>query len=292
MNLQAILEHLSNLAYPISLSLGFFFLYILIKLKVKGVAVKRVASIKRRNILDAVETSHPEGENLDLLKEQGVAGLENRFAFINTSLPIILIMLWGVLVSIPYIGKIPGVYITIIAAISSVVFGMALRPFLENLFSGIVISFFKSIRIGDTVIIDGHYGMIEEIGLTYSILKRWDWYRIIIPNSALLNKEIQNLSLKDAYIWAHVEFYIEPEADITKVEQLALEAAKNSPHYTVSEAPSFWVMSMDKEAIKCWVAAWAPSPLDAWELRHEIRTRLIKSLQQVGIGFNCHKIKR
>lgn len=289
--MQTLLEYCYQYAYPLLLTVGFFAFYCIIKLKVRGVASNRVASFKKRKISDAVDTTYPGNGNLSKIKEKGIEGLENRFAFINKSLPVILILLWAILISIPYIGKIPAVYITIIAAISSVVVGVALRPFLENLFSGIVISFFKSIRIGDTVIVDKHYGLIEEIGLTYSILKRWDWYRVIIPNSKLLNKEIENLTLNDKHIWAHVEFYVEPGADIEHVQKIATEAVKSAHNTTLPDEPSFWVMGMDKEAILCWVAAWAESPLNAWELRNEIRTSLIKGLQKAKIAFNCHKFK-
>lgn len=287
------LELINTYAYPISISVGFFVLYILIRLKVKGVEIRRLASIKKRFILDPVETNHPDdSKNLAQMKVKGVEGLENRFAFINKSLPVILVIIWSVLISIPYLGKIPAVYITMVAAISSVIVGVALRPFLENLFSGIVISFFRSVRIGDTVIIDNHYGLIEEIGLTYSILKRWDWYRVVIPNSQLLNKEIENLTLNDKFIWAYIEFYVEPSADITLVERFAKQAAEEAPHYKSDEPPSFWVMDMDKTAVKCWLAAWATSPMEAWELRNEMRTKLIQSLQSEKIAFNCNKISR
>lgn len=60
------------------------------------------------------------------------------------------------LIAVNYIGKIPTVYVTIIAAFPYVLSVCLLDFFFENLFAGIVISFFRSIRIGDTVIIDGH----------------------------------------------------------------------------------------------------------------------------------------
>lgn len=292
MNFDEILTYLNRFAYPVVLTGTFLFFYTILKLKVKRIELKRISSIKKRKFTDAVETTHPDSSDLKAMKAKGVEGLENRFAVINKSLPIILLFIWAALIAVPYIGRIPTVYVTIIAAISSVIVGMSLRPFLENLFAGIVISFFRSIRIGDTVIIDGHYGIIEEIAFTYSILKRWDWYRIVIPNSKLLNKEVENLTLNDKLIWSYVEFYVEPNADIAYVEKIAKEAASNSPHLSSTEPPAFWVMGMDKESIKCWVAAWADSPLDAWELRNEMRTKLIKSLQKAKIAFNCHKIQK
>lgn len=89
-----------------------------------------------------------------------------------------------------------------------------------------------------------------------------------------------------------MEFCVEPNADTTHVEKIAKKAASNSPHISSTEPPAFWVLRMDKESIKSWVAAWADSPLAAWELRNEIRTKLIKSLQKARIAFNCNKTQK
>lgn len=261
-------------------------IYLYIRFKIKKTELSRLKSIRKRDISDAVETDSPIANQEKKIKELGLVGIENRFSFINKALPLSLALLWSLFVFTPYLGQIPAVYISVIAAILSVITGVSLRPFLENLFSGVVISFFKSIRIGDTVIIDNHYGLIEEIGLTYSVLKRWDWNRIVIPNSQLLQKEIQNLTMRDHYIWAYVEFFIGPDSDLEKVEIISKKVAKQSKYFNHAEEPSFWVMELQKDTIKCWLAAWADNPSEAWELRNDMRTKLLKELQREKIQFH------
>lgn len=268
----------------------FLGIYIFSNLKIRKTEKLKLRSIKRRQILDAVETDSPLENQEKNLKDIGIHGMEDRFSFINKALPFVLFSLWSLFVFIPYLGKIPTVYISVIAAVISVIAGVSLRPFLENLFSGVVISFFKAIKIGDTVIIDGHYGLIEEIGLTYSVLKRWDWNRIVIPNTKLLQKEIQSLTMNDKYIWAYVEFYISPNADIEKVESISKSVAKNSKYFSGAEDPTFWIMALEKNAIKCWLAAWANTPSDAWELRNDIRTSLLKQFQKENIQFHQYHL--
>ncbi|MCR9204390.1 MAG: mechanosensitive ion channel family protein, partial [Halobacteriovoraceae bacterium] len=236
----------------------------------------KITSLKKREINDAIETDSPTEEETDVeITEIGIEGIETRFAFISKVLPSFLLLSWIFFISAPYIGDIPATYISIVAAIVSVLAGFALRPFLENLFAGVVISFFRYIRVGDTVLIDDHYGIIEDIGLTCTILKQWDWNRIVIPNSRMLQKEIQNMTINDSYLWAHIEFFISPEADLAKVEKIALEASKKS-NYISKTSPdiAFWVMGLEKDSIKCWAAAWADSPADAWELKTDMRTEI------------------
>lgn len=275
-------------SYMIFVTLLFLGVYLFSQYKIKRVEKKRLKSIRKRDISDAVETDSPIENQESALKKKGIGEIEDKFSFLRKMFPIVLFIFWSIAIAIPYIGRIPSVYISIVAAIISVIAGFSLRPFLENLFSGVVISFFKSIKIGDTVTIDDQYGIIEEIGLTYSILRRWDWNRIIIPNTKLLQKEIQNLTMTDHYIWAHVEFFVSPDTDISELEIMTKNIAKDSKYFNDAEEPSFWVMSLEKDTIKCWLAAWADNPSDAWELRNDMRTKLIKEFQKRGIKFHQH----
>ncbi|MFT6632126.1 MAG: small-conductance mechanosensitive channel [Bacteriovoracaceae bacterium] len=255
-------------------------------LKLNKEEKKKLKSLRKRDFSDAVETDSPLEDQENTLKQKGITGIEGRFGFIRKAFPLILIFIWLIALGVPYLGQVPTVYVSVIAAILSVVVGVSLRPFLENLFSGVVISFFKSIKVGDTVIIDKQYGLIEEIGLTYSVLKRWDWNRIVIPNSNLLQKEIEHLTMTDHFLWTHIEFYVAPDSNLEKVEAIAKKVANESKYFNKLEDPSFWVMDIQKDTIKCWLAAWADSPSEAWELRHEMRTRLLQALQKEGIKFH------
>lgn len=281
-----------NLAYTFTVTACFICLYYYFHYKVRLSESGTLKKLKKKNIQDAVETGSPVEDSISALKEKGKADIEYRFNFINRIVPVFLFIFWITLICIPFLGKLPSVYISIIVAVISVLIGVSTRPFLENLFSGVIISFFRSIRIGDTVIIDGHYGLIEEIGLTYSVLKRWDWHRIVLPNSKLLQTEIQNMSMYDQYIWAYAEFYVEPSADIALVETIALEAAESSEFNNHSEKPSFWVMSLERDAVKCWIAAWADTPGQAWELKNDLRTKILKRLQQEKIQFHEYNLAK
>lgn len=280
------LQYFADYSYPVGVSLFFILFYLYFRLIIKRAEKLKLKNIKKREIHGAVETDSPIENDERNIKAKGIHAIEDRFSFISKAFPLALFFIWSLFVFVPYLGQIPSVYISIVAAIFSVAAGVALRPFLENLFSGVVISFFKFIKIGDTVIIDGHYGIIEEIGLTYSIVKKWDWNRVVIPNAKLIQKEIQNLTINDQFIWAHIEFYVSPETDLEKLEEWAKDCPKQSKYFANTEDPAFWVMELEKDSIKCWLAAWADNPSDAWELRNDMRTSLLKKLQQEKVSFH------
>lgn len=278
-----------NLAYSGGVTLLFVILYILTQWKRRQFLESRVSSIHRREITSAVETDAPPQDQSGELKEIGITSIEGQFSFFQKFLPIIFLGLWLVFMTFPLLGKLPAAYFSIFLAVISAIAGLSMRPFLENFFSGLIILIFKSVKIGDTVIVNNHYGLVEEIGLSHCVVKKWDWTRILIPNSSFLSQEIQNLTKQDKYIWAHVEFYVSPDVDIHEVKKLSLEVARKSNFFMPTESPSFWVMDLKPDSIKCWLAAWAETPDQAWELRNDMRTQLVIELQNRGIHFQSQK---
>jgi small-conductance mechanosensitive channel len=47
-------------------------------------------------------------------------------------------------------------------------------------------------KIGDVVVVDGEYGEIEEISLTYVVVRAWDQRRLILPITYFIDKSFQN----------------------------------------------------------------------------------------------------
>ena len=181
---------------------------------------------------------------------------------------------------------IPNSYIPIFLGVMTVFVGIAAKPMFENIFSGLVINFDRSLRIGDTVEIDEHYGTVEEFHLTYVIVKVWDWRRYIVPYSKLLSKEFVNLSVVDKFQLAHVEFTVAMDADYELVRAIACTAVESSRYFAPYEEPMFWVMSFNETSITCWVAGWSDSPSDAWALTHDIRTRMWEDFRKNNIRLH------
>ncbi len=212
-----------------------------------------------------------------------IKGVSSRFTIIRRGLTLCVVIIWVLAMIFPFIGRLPSTMLSIVIAISTAVIGIAARPLVENMISGIVISFSKQLRVGDTLSMDGQYGTVEDISITHTKIKTWDWKRYVIPNSRMLNKEFVNLTLNDSLLWAYLEFSVSYEADLDEVGRLAVNVAGKSPHHNSQEKPQFWVMRMDKESVVCWVAAWADSPAEAWNLKSDIAINLIRAFREKGI---------
>ncbi len=231
----------------------------------------------------AKNTDSPEDRPNRRARKKAMESIENRFTIIRRISLFSLIIVWMIVLIFPYIGNIPATYISVFAASIGVVVGIMARPLIENTIAGMVISFSQPFRVNDTVIVDGHYGTIEDITTIHTVLKLWNWKRVIFPNSMMLTQKVINYTKTDLFQWVNIEFVVSYDCDLDRVERLVKREVVNCNHFADYEDPRFWVIGMEERSFKCWVVAWADNPPAAWELGHEIRSKIIKVFHKNNI---------
>ncbi len=243
----------------------------------------RKSRLTGRTWFEGILTKTPLDDPMQETRQQGLDNIRRHSTVIRRTLIPMILFVTGLLACVPLLGELPTALVSIVVGLVSVATGIAARPVLENVFSGLVISFSKLINIGDTVTIDEEYGTVEDVTLTHTTIRIWNWQRYVVPNSRVLQSPVRNYSLHDRYLWAHVEFWVSYEADLEVVKSLAIESACASSSYASHEPPRFWVMELGERGIQCWVAAWADTPSSGWSLKNDIRTSLAHGMQRQGL---------
>lgn len=100
-----------------------------------------------------------------------------------------------------------GVSLIASAGVAGLIIGFAAQKTLGNLLAGVQIAITQPIRIDDVVIVEGEWGWIEEITLTYVVVRIWDLRRLIVPISYFIEQPFQNWTRKNARILGTVYFY-------------------------------------------------------------------------------------
>ena len=249
----------------------------------------RIHNVEKRRRFNAVTTKFPQEDLTAVAVERGRESIESHFSVLRRLLIPLIVGVSVLLASIPLLAGTSATTASMIGAVVAVVLGLALRPFLENAVAGLVFSTSQLIRIGDTVRIDDVYGTVEDITTTHTAIKAWDWRRYLVPNGRMLQSAFFNYSLFDTHQWAYVEFWVAPDADLDEVRNIALRSPRHSQHFSRREDPAFWIIDIEKDAIKCWVAAWADSPSDAWALTHDMRTALLRELRSQAIPLSLQR---
>ena len=171
-----------------------------------------------------------------------------------------------------------GVSLFASAGAAGLVLGLAARPVLANLIAGIQIAITQPIRIDDVVIVDGEWGWIEEIFATYVVVRIWDWRRMVVPLSYFIEKPFQNWTRESASIIGAVFWFMDYTVPVRRVREKLEEIVRASPHWD-GQVVNLQVTDTDKDTIHLRGLMSARTSPQAWDLRCEVREKLIAWLQ-------------
>ena len=130
-----------------------------------------------------------------------------------------------VLIDIPGVRSI-GVTLAASAGLVGLAVGAAAQPALKNLIAGIQMAFSEPIRLDDVVIVEGEWGRIEDITLTFVAVRIWDDRRMVVPVSYFLEKPFQNWTTRTSDLLGTVFFYVDPVADVGRIRDAFVDAVK------------------------------------------------------------------
>jgi small-conductance mechanosensitive channel len=191
----------------------------------------------------------------------------------------------GVLSALLVIPEVQAVAGSILAssAIIALVVGFAAQSTLANFIAGILIAVTQPLRIGDSVAVTGASGTVEEIGLTYTLIRAHDGARYFVPNAKLASDTIRNATIASVGHLAAVRVSVPLAADLDRVLELLVEEARNAPEAMPGKEPAASVTQLDAAAVIVTVETWAASAERAGALAVGLRRTALARLRAAGI---------
>jgi len=188
---------------------------------------------------------------------------------------IVAVGLLSALLAIPAVRTVAGAVLGS-AAILGLVVGLAAQSTLANVVAGVLIAFTQPLRIGDRVGTGDDEGIVEEIGLIYTLVRLDDGSRLVIPNSKLASDTIRNSTIVSRENVAEITLQVPLGAALgSVVDLLRAETAEER------DAEVF-VSSLDGSATVT-VRALAADPDAARRLERELRLRAHERLRAGGV---------
>lgn len=167
------------------------------------------------------------------------------------------------------------------AGIGGVVLGLAAQKSISTLFAGIQLSLTQPIRIGDTVVVENESGIIEEITLTYVIVKLWDLRRLIIPMTYFLEKPFQNWNKGFGDMLETIMLHTNRSADVdafrSELDRILKEEAAGLWDQRIHDIV---VTETSNRTLLLRVIVSSTDARSGWNLRALIRDRLAQFLYQ------------
>ncbi|MBK0380347.1 mechanosensitive ion channel family protein [Mucilaginibacter segetis] len=143
----------------------------------------------------------------DNLKERKI---RTQLQFIRKILAtvIIFIAIAVILLSFDNVRRIGAGLLTGVG-VGGIIIGFAAQKSLSNFLAGFQIAFTQPIRIDDVLVVEGEWGRVEDITLTYVVLSIWDQRRLILPINYFLEKPFQNWTRISSEILGTVFLYMD-----------------------------------------------------------------------------------
>ena len=195
---------------------------------------------------------------------------------------IIAVGVLSALLVIPQFRAVTGAILASSAVIALVV-GFAAQATLSNFIAGVLVAFTQPVRLGDWIEVSGAAGTVEEIGLTYTLLRAPDGSRFFVPNVKLASDTIRNTTLSSAEHLAQVDVAVPVQADLDKVRELVSEEARAAQAAMTDRAPTASVSRLETGHAVVTVEAWAPSATEAARVAEDIRMAVHRRLREEGV---------
>jgi small-conductance mechanosensitive channel len=162
--------------------------------------------------------------------------------------------------------------------------GFGLQKLASNYVSGFVILFERSLRIGDTVRLDGFEGTVMDIKTRYTLIRSLNGRESIVPNEKLITERIENLSLADPRILLQTDVAVAYDSDVDRVQQILCTAASSCERVLDDPGPSARLAKFGADGLEFSLLFWIADPVNGQlNVRSEINLRILKAFQEAGI---------
>ncbi|WP_428944715.1 mechanosensitive ion channel family protein [Pantoea sp. FN060301] len=183
-----------------------------------------------------------------------------------------------ILLSFPGIRKF-GTTILAGAGVAGIIIGFALQKSLVNLFAGIQIAFTQPIKIDDAVVVEKEWGWIEEINLTYVVVRIWDLRRLVLPITYFTENAFQNWTRNNAQILGSVFLYVDYSMPLDPLRK-HFEKVLSETKLWDQQTQVLQVTDTTEKTMTIRLLMTAQNSPIAWDLRCHVREKMIEFIQQ------------
>ncbi len=194
-----------------------------------------------------------------------------------------LLMFVGLMVSLSAVG-IDLTALSVLGGAVGVGIGFGLQKLAANYVSGFVILAERSMRIGDSVKLDGFEGRVTDIKARYTVIRAPTGRESIVPNEMLINSRVENLSLADSRVLQSTSVLVAYGSDVDLVMRLLTQACELQMRVLKEPAPFVTLTSFAADGLEFGAHYWVDEQQSGLlTLKSEINLSILKLLNAHGI---------
>ena len=191
---------------------------------------------------------------------------------------ILLLATAFILLSFDGIKKI-GYGIFASAGLAGIIIGLSAQKVVGALLAGIQIAITQPFRIDDAVVVENEWGWIEEINLTYVVIRLWDKRRLVLPSTYFLEKPFQNWTRTSADIIGTVFIHTDYTVPFDAMREELTRILENTPLWD-KQVKVLQVTDAKDNTVESRILVSAKNSPTAWDLRVLVREKMIEFIQK------------
>ena len=172
-----------------------------------------------------------------------------------------------------------GISLFASAGVAGLILGLAAQKVIGGMLAGIQLAITQPIRIDDVVIVEKEWGWIEEITLTYVVIRLWDKRRLVVPSTYFIEKPFENWTRTSAQILGTVFIYTDYTMPIEPLRGVFEEILKQSGIWDGNVA-NVQVTNSTNHSLELRFLMSAVDSPTLWDLRVYAREKMVEFMQQ------------
>ncbi|GIH92797.1 mechanosensitive ion channel family protein [Planobispora siamensis] len=192
---------------------------------------------------------------------------------------IIVVALGAMLFSFPQVRAL-GAGLLASAGIAGVVAGIAAQSTLGNMLAGLQLAFSDAIRLDDVVVVQNEWGRIEELTLTYVVLRLWDERRLVLPVSYFTTNAFENWTRHGSRVIGTVLLRVDWSVPVDELRTELYRALRENPLWDQKD----WVLqvtdTLPNGLLEVRALMSAADSASAFDLRCDMREHMVNFIRE------------
>jgi small-conductance mechanosensitive channel len=164
--------------------------------------------------------------------------------------------------------------------------GLGLQKLAANYVSGFVILAERSLRIGDTVKVDGFEGVVADIKTRYTLIRAPDGRASVVPNEKLVSERVENLSIADPRVVQSTDITVGYDSDVAEVQRLLIDAAMRTQRVLADPPPSARLANFGADGLEMKLLFWIDDPQNGTlNVRSDVNPKILAAMREAGVDI-------
>ena len=210
-------------------------------------------------------------------------GLHSSLRVVFARLGKAALLIAAVLVVLPLIG-VDLTVLSVFGGALGVGLGLGLQKIASNYLSGFIILLDRSIRLGDMITADNHYGEVTKITTRYVVVRSLTGVEAIIPNDLLVTTTVLNNSYSDKRVRLAVRVQVAYRTDMAEALRILVEVARGHQRVLKEPEPTAQVLNLADSGVDLELGFWIEDPeLGSQNVRSDVSLALLSEFRARGI---------